>query len=130
MGFSPKSRQQTEPARTVGEALAALARELWPENTAKHIQRNWGVKDLSAAENLKKGQASERTITKALKAGGWPVIMAVGEALQGHSYDQHLQQIIEDQERVRQRMASRRERIREMEARARALDDAWGRVAV
>lgn len=103
--------------RTMGEALARQARLRWPRNTAKTVAREWGI-DPSTADNLLRGHASERTITKAIKAEGWPLLAALGAALTGQTYDQHIQFMIEETDRARAKLERRRDQVRALEARA------------
>jgi hypothetical protein len=94
--FVPLRRQLFD--LSMGEALADLARQKYPRDTAKHIARAWGI-DASTAANVVKGHASERTLTKAIKAEGWSLLACLGAALTGETYSQfeerQLQQIIE-----------------------------------
>lgn len=94
--FVPLRRQLFD--LSMGEALADLARQKYPRDTAKHIARAWGI-DASTAANVVKGHASERTLTKAIKAEGWGLLACLGAALTGETYEQfeerQLQQIIE-----------------------------------
>lgn len=113
---------------TVGELLAAFARRTYPRDTAKAVARAWDL-DPSTAANVVKAHASERTISKALKAEGWPLLMALGEALTGQSYEAHLQRMIEETDSARQRIASRRDRIRSLEALAASRVEVADRMA-
>jgi len=106
--------------RGMGELLALFARRKYQRDTAKHVEQVWGV-DPSTAANLVKGHASERTITKALRAEGWPLVMALGEAMTGQAYEEHLQNIIQETERARERMESRHRRLRDLEEQAARL---------
>lgn len=114
-----RERQELIP-RTMGELLAEFVRKRWPRHTAKSVERAWDV-DPQTAANLVRGHASERTITKALKAEGWPLLMALGEAMTGQAYDEFLESIVHEQERIRERAAERRDQVRRLEARAAAL---------
>ncbi|WP_141653103.1 hypothetical protein [Phenylobacterium immobile] len=111
----PRDRQLFD--RSMGELLAQFVRKRWPRDTAKTVARKWGV-DPSTATNLIKGHASERTITKAIQAEGWPLIMALGEAVTGRSYADFLQDIIHETERAREHAATRRDTFVSLEARA------------
>jgi hypothetical protein len=71
--------------RTLGETLAKMVRQRWPHSTAKNVARAWGL-DPTTAENLIRGHASERTITKALRAEGWELLSALGHALTGQTH--------------------------------------------
>lgn len=83
---------------SLGEALADLARQKYPRDTAKHIARHWDI-DPSTAANVVRGHASERTLTKAIKAEGWGLLAHLGAAMTGETFHQYeerqLQQIIE-----------------------------------
>jgi hypothetical protein len=75
-------------SRDLREALAIYARRTWPVNTSGHAAKAWGIPKTTAA-NLLKGHASDATVTKIIRAGGWalalPVIGAViGEPV--HSF--------------------------------------------
>lgn len=114
----PDDRQLYD--RSMGELLATFVRRRWPRDTTKQVAKAWGV-SMPTAENLTKGHASERTITKALKAEGWPLVMALGEAVTGRSYADHLEEIVHEQERVRAAAAARRDTLVSLEDRARRL---------
>lgn len=114
--FVPEQHQQLID-RTMGEALARMVRAKWPRDTAKHVARAWEV-DLSTATNVTRGHASERTLTKAIRAEGWGLLAPLGEALIGHAYEQHLTQAIEETNRAQRSLESRRDRVRDLEARA------------
>jgi hypothetical protein len=70
---------------TIGELLARMVRRRWPRDTAKSVARAWDL-DPKTAKSLTEGHASERTITKALKAEGWELLDRLGEAVTGQSY--------------------------------------------
>jgi len=75
-------------SRDLREALAIYARRTWPLNTSVHAAKAWGISKSTAA-NVLKGHASDATLTKIFRAGGWalalPVIGAViGEPV--HSF--------------------------------------------
>lgn len=79
-------------SRDLREALALYARRKWPLNTSIHASKAWGVPKSTAA-NLLKGHASDATVTKIIRAGGWalalPVIGAViGEPVHGFFREQ------------------------------------------
>lgn len=116
--FMPRDRQLFD--RSMGELLAAFVRRRWPRDTAKQVSKAWDV-DPSTATNLTKGHASERTISKALKAEGWPLLMALGEAMTGQAYDDFLESIVHEQDRIRERAAERRDHIRRLETKAAGL---------
>ncbi len=122
--FVPLDRQLFD--RSLGEALSALARQRYPRDTAKRIARAWDI-DPSTAANVVKGHASERTLTKALKAEGWALIAALGEAITGESFAQfeerRLQTIIQEAEHARSQIVALRTRRAALESRARQLDD-------
>jgi len=67
-------------SRDLREALAIYARRSWPVNTSGHAAKAWGIPKTTAA-NLLKGHASDATVTRIIRAGGWglalPVIGAV-----------------------------------------------------
>ena len=103
--------------RTMGELLASFVRRRWPRNTAKQVQRAWDI-DPSTADNLIRGRASERTITKALRAEGWPLLMAMGEAMTGQAYQDFLQGIVDERERATQQAKAAQAAFESLEARA------------
>lgn len=79
-------------SRDLREALAIYARRTWPVNTSGHAAKAWGIPKTTAA-NLLKGHASDATVTRIIRAGGWalalPVIGAViGEPVQAFFHDQ------------------------------------------
>lgn len=108
-------------SRDLREALAIYARRTWPLNTSVHAAKAWGVPKSTAA-NVLKGHASDATVTKIIRAGGWalalPVIGAViGEPVHVFFRDQ-MRQAAKDAER-----AQEHERIAEAAYR-RLADDA------
>ena len=106
--------------RTIGEALAKMVRSRWPANTTKHVAKAWDL-DAATAANLVRGSASERTVTKAIKAEGWSLLAPLGEALTGQSYDQFLQERVEELEHAKRRQEARRDRLQALQRRADAL---------
>jgi hypothetical protein len=113
--FMPRDRQLFD--RSMGELLAEFYRRRFPRDTAKRVANRIGLEPQTAT-NLVKGHASERTITKALKAEGWPLIVALGEAVTGRSYADHLQEIIHETERARAAAAANLNSFVSLEARA------------
>jgi hypothetical protein len=82
-------------SRDLREALAIYARRTWPVNTSGHAAKAWGLPKTTAA-NLLKGHASDATVTKIIRAGGWelalPVIGAViGEPVHAFFRQQMIQ---------------------------------------
>jgi hypothetical protein len=67
-------------SRDLREALGVYARRRWKLNTSVHASKAWGIPKSTVA-NLLKGHASDATVTKIIRAGGWelalPVIGAV-----------------------------------------------------
>lgn len=127
-GFLPLERQLF--GFSVGEAMAALVRQKYPRDTAKHVARAWEI-DASTAANVVKGHCSERTLTKAVRAEGWSLITALGAAITGETFEQYeerrLNEIIREAENARQnirRMAARRA---EVESRAASAVARWDR---
>ena len=84
--FVPLERQLF--GLSLGEALAGLARQKYPRDTAKHLARAWQI-DPSTAANVLKGHASERTLAKAFRAEGWTLIDAIGKAVTGETYHEY-----------------------------------------
>lgn len=105
--------------RTMGEALAKMVRIRWPQNTAKQVARAWDL-DPTTATNVTKGHSSERTITKAIKAEGWPLLEALGKAMTGQSYHEweeaRLQRIIEEAKGAEAKIELLRARSRALRA--------------
>lgn len=90
-------------SRDLREALAIYARRTWPLNTSVHAAKAWGVPKSTAA-NVLKGHASDATVTKIIRAGGWalalPVIGAViGEPVHAFFREQ-MRQAAKDAERA------------------------------
>jgi hypothetical protein len=92
-------------SRDLREALAIYARRTWPTNTSGHASRAWEIPKSTAA-NLLKGHASDATVTKIIRAGGWglalPVIGAViGEPVHAFFREQ-MRQAAKDAERAQE----------------------------
>ena len=123
--------QKLPISKTVGDALRDLIRKRYANNAAKTIERDWDLDPKTAKNVVSAGHVSERTLTKALRAEGWPLLLALGAELTGETFEQfeerRLTQIIQEAELAREnihRMAARRQTL---EARtARALADLDG----
>jgi hypothetical protein len=92
-------------SRDLREALAIYARRTWPVNTSGHAAKAWGIPKTTAA-NLLKGHASDATVTKIIRAGGWalalPVIGAViGEPVHAFFREQ-MKEAAREAERARE----------------------------
>jgi hypothetical protein len=90
-------------SRDLREALAIYARRTWPLNTSVHAAKAWEIPKSTAA-NLLKGHASDATVTRIIRAGGWglalPVIGAViGEPVHAFFREQ-MRQAAKDAERA------------------------------
>lgn len=128
LGFLPEHRQLFGAAESLGEAMRDAVRAKWPTNTTKAVAKGFGL-DATTAENIVKGHTSERSLVKAIKAAGWGLWMALGGLLIGHSYEHHLQRIIEENTRATQRMEQHRATVRGLEARASELVSVGHRMA-
>lgn len=89
-------------ARDFREALAIYARRTWPLHTSVHAAKAWGI-DKTTAKNLLKGHASDATITRVLRAGGWAMALPVLGAVIGQTAEQYL----EDERRKHVELARR-----------------------
>ena len=69
-------------AQDLREALANFARRTWPTNTSGHMAKAWGISK-DTAKNVLKGHASDATVTKIIRAGGWSVALPVIGAVIG-----------------------------------------------
>jgi hypothetical protein len=98
-------------ARDLREAVALYARRTWPLNTSGQAAKAWRI-DKSTAANLLKGHASDATITRVLRAGGWRMASAVVGAVIGQSIEDHLDLELEA-------IRAERSRLDELEERAR-----------
>lgn len=107
--------------KTVGDAVRDLVRQRHKNNAAKMIERRWGVDPKTAKNVVSEGIVSTTTLTKAARAERWALWNALGEELFGETYEQHLQNIIEETNRASDRMENRRRRLRDLEARAASL---------
>jgi hypothetical protein len=110
-------------AKTVGDALRGLIRKRYASHAAKRIERDWDLDPKTARNVVTQGHVSERTITKAIRAEGWPLLMALGAELTGETFEQYevrrLNQLIKEAEDARQNILSLAVRREEVEARAR-----------
>jgi len=121
-GYMPLDRQLFP--RRMADALASLLNQR--HSTAKQIARTYGI-DPGTAENLRKGHLSVTTLEKVVQAEGWALWAELGKELIGHSYSEHLQTVIERETRVQEQRTWERERVRQMESRARHLGSLLGR---
>lgn len=106
-------------SKTVGDALRDLIRKRYANNAAKRIERDWDLDPKTAKNVVTEGHVSERTLTKAFRAEGWELIIAMGTELTGETFEQfeerRLTQIINEANHAR-------ENIRSLAARRAALD--------
>lgn len=69
-------------SRDLREALGIYARRKWPINTSVHAAKAWGIPKTTAA-NVLKGHASDATVTKIIRSGGWELALPVLGAVIG-----------------------------------------------
>lgn len=113
-------------SRDLREALAIYARRRWPTNTSGHAAKSWGIPKTTAA-NLLKGHASDATVTRIIRAGGWglalPVIGAViGEPVH-EFFREQMKQAAREAERAQEHQQLAAEAYRRLEARAAVLGE-------
>lgn len=77
-------------ARDLREAVVLYLKTKYPINTTLHVSKDIDL-DKTTAKNLLKGHASDATITKAIRAGGWDMAMAVIGSVIGTSLDDHIE---------------------------------------
>ena len=94
LGIMTDGGQNLPFSRDLREALSIYARRTWPRDTAKAAAREWGLSSTTAA-NLLKGHASDATVTRVLRAGGWRLASAVVGAVIGQSYDDFIHSELE-----------------------------------
>lgn len=128
MGFLPVDGQVLDLG--IGEAMAALVRQKYPRDTAKHLSRAWEI-DPTTAANVVKGHCSTRTLAKAFQAEGWGLITALGASITGETFEEYeerrLTSIINEAERAREDLHNRRARRAALDARAAVTLDAFDR---
>jgi hypothetical protein len=78
-------------SRDLREALAIYARRSWPVNTSGHMAKAWGIPKSTAA-NLLKGHASDATVTRVIRAGGWALVLPVVGAVIGEPVHEFFRQ--------------------------------------
>lgn len=110
--------QELPLGTTIGDALRRLIRRRFEHNTAKSIEKKWKLDAKTAKNVVERGCVSERTLTKAALSERWSLWMALGEELFEETYDEFLESIVHEQDRIRQRAAERREHVRRLEASA------------
>lgn len=69
-------------AQDLREAIGNYARRTWPTQTSVHASKAWGISK-DAAKNVLKGHASDATVTKIIRAGGWALVLPVVGAVIG-----------------------------------------------
>lgn len=110
-------------AKTLGDALRGLIRKRYASNAAKRIERDWDLDPKTAKNVVTQGHVSERTITKAIRAEGWALLMALGAELTGETFqnyeERRLQSLIEEATDGLEKIRSLAVRREEVEARAR-----------
>lgn len=78
-------------AQDLREALANYARRTWPTNTSGHMAKAWGISK-DTAKNILKGHASDATVTRIIRAGGWALVLPVMGAVIGQPVDAFFRQ--------------------------------------
>lgn len=104
--------------KTIGDAVRGLVRRRWKTNTAKMLERQWGLDPKTARNVVGSGHVSERTLTKAVRAEGWDFIAALGVELTGRTYDQHLAYIIEQETHAQKDRERHRDNVVRLQTRA------------
>ncbi|MDO9334969.1 MAG: hypothetical protein Q7T61_01080 [Caulobacter sp.] len=126
--FLPLRRQLFRPS--IGEALADLARQKFPRDTAKHLAKAWDI-DPSTAANVVKGKGGAHVLAKAIDAHGWGLLKPLGHALTGETaeeYDERmLQQIIERAADASQKLVQLRARREALASQSHDLEQARSR---
>lgn len=92
----------------LGDALADLCRERWPNGTRKAVAKEWGL-TTEQARSVCEGSAAKATLELIFRhhRGRWPLILEVFARYLGEGVDQHL-------ERERRRHAERAEQLGEV----------------
>lgn len=123
-GYMPLDRQLFP--RRMAEALSNLLGQR--HSTSKQIARAYGL-DPSTAENLRKGHLSVTTLEKVVQTEGWGLWAELGREMMGQTYPDYLQHVIEREAHEQERRAWERDRVRQMESRARDLGDILARAS-
>lgn len=113
--FLPLRRQLFD--LSLGEALSELVRQRYPRDTAKHLAKAWDI-DPATAANVVKGHASERTLSKAIKAEGWALLAHLGAALTGETYHEYEERLLAD---IIERAADASQKLVQLRSRREAL---------
>jgi hypothetical protein len=71
------------------DAVADLARRRWPLKTASYAAKAWGLTP-DQARGMVAARASQATIDRIFKIGGWPVVFSVFAEVIGQSADAYL----------------------------------------
>jgi len=123
--------QELPISKTVGDALRDLIRKRYANNAAKRIERDWDLDPKTAKNVVSAGHVSERTLTKAVRAEGWSLLLALGAEITGETHsefeERRLTHIIQERDDAAQTLVSLRARREALDARAaRALADLDG----
>lgn len=101
--------------RSLGEAVAALARQKYP--SAKALARAWSI-DIKTAETVRGGQCGVRALWAGITAEGWGFLEALGETALGETHHQYEERVLENKIREAEdaranliRLRSRREAL-------------------
>lgn len=97
----------------VRDVLADYCESMWPVGRRKTIERLWGLSS-DEARAVCEGSASQRTLDKVWRAGGWGLVLPVFTKLLGEGVDQHIA-------RERARNAATASTLREVSRSLRAL---------
>ena len=90
---------------TTQAAVAELFRERWPSNTAKLAARAFNL-SVDQGRSAVAGRASQSTIDQIIKAGGWPVLFALGAKVLSQGADQYLIELRASHEQERERVTA------------------------
>jgi len=117
-------------SETIGEALKRIVRDRG-RDAAKRIERAWGLDPRTARNVATEGNVSERTLTKAIKAEGWELLLELGAELTGETFEQfeerRHQRIIHEAERAQETIRTLRAKRAALDQRAVVALDAFDR---
>ncbi|WP_454760628.1 hypothetical protein [Caulobacter segnis] len=111
--------RELRASESIGEALKRIVRDRHQAHAAKRIERAWGLDARTARNVATEGNVSERTLTKAIKAEGWDLLLELGAELTGETFEEFEER---RQQRIIEEAKSAQETVRILRAKRAALD--------
>ena len=110
-----------QPADNLGESVSAWVRHRFPRDTAKKLAQFADLDPKTAQNIVIARHVSAPSLTKMVRAFGWPFLMDVGSALLRETHDEWVNREIEDIANAQAQLQAMEAALRTRREAARAL---------